>query len=284
LWDFSSEKGDVLYLALEDNYPRLQNRLNKIKADSVDISRLKLTTASFGITSGLLEQTYNHLAKYPDTKLIIIDTLERIRDTEFDKNIYACDYRDMTSLRSITDKHKLTMLLIHHTRKQSDSDPLNTLSGSMGLVGSVDGVFVLEKDSRVGQDAKLTIANRDTEGFCFKLRFDPEFCKWAFIGNDDQVQDDKKEENNFWLFMLVDKFLQDKWSGTATELCDRLKVIDPHSDLITPRTITKRLKGSIGLFKKNHITIDIDRNRDNRVITIFRQNKEKMGEQEQNIS
>ena len=90
MWDFSSEQGDVLYLALEDSYPRLQDRLNKIKADSVDIARLKLTTASFGISSGLLEQTYNHLSCYPETKLIVIDTLERIRDTEFDKNIYAC--------------------------------------------------------------------------------------------------------------------------------------------------------------------------------------------------
>jgi RecA-family ATPase len=162
LWEFSSEQGDVLYLALEDNYPRLQDRLNKIKATAIDISRLKLTTASFGINSGLLEQTSHHLASFPDTKLIIIDTLERVRDTEFDKNIYACDYRDMTMLRSITDRHKLTLLLIHHTRKLHDDDPLNTLSGSMGLVGSVDGVFVLEKEKRTGLDAKLTIANRDT--------------------------------------------------------------------------------------------------------------------------
>ena len=110
LWDFSSEQGDVLYLALEDNYPRLQDRLNKIKAAAVDISRLKLTTGSFGINSGLIEQAHNHLAAYPDTKLIIIDTLERVRDTEFDKNIYACDYRDMTLLREITNKHKLTLL------------------------------------------------------------------------------------------------------------------------------------------------------------------------------
>ena len=194
LWEFSSEQGDVLYLALEDNRPRLQDRLNKIKAASIDISRLKLTTASFGISSGLLEQTHTHLANYPDTKLIIIDTLERIRDTEFDKNIYACDYRDMTALRSITDKHKLTLLLIHHTRKLKDDDPLNTLSGSMGLVGSVDGVFVLEKDTRTGLDAKLTIANRDTEGFCFKLRFEPVYCKWDFVGHYDEQMEKEAEQ------------------------------------------------------------------------------------------
>ena len=270
LWDFSSEQGDVLYLALEDNYPRLQDRLNKIKAASVDISRLKLATAAFGISSGLLEQTYNHLANYPDTNLIVIDTLERIRDTEFDKNIYSCDYRDMTALRGITDKHKLTLLLIHHTRKLSDSDPLNTLSGSMGLVGSVDGVFVLEKDKRTGQDAKLTIANRDTEDFCFKLRFDPDYCKWAFVGNYDAMAEKKAEqaEKDEWLFLLVDEFLQDEWSGTATELCKALKAIDPDAE-IAPNTITKKLEDN-GLFEKNNILVKRDRDSNNRAIMITR--------------
>jgi hypothetical protein len=275
LWEFSSEQGDVLYLALEDNYPRLQDRLNKIKANSVDISRLKLSTAAFGISSGLLEQTHNHLAEYPDTKLIVIDTLERVRDTEFDKNIYACDYRDMTALRSITDKHRLTLLLIHHTRKLKDDDPLNTLSGSMGLVGSVDGVFVLEKDTRTGPDAKLTIANRDTEGFRFKLRFDPEHCKWLFIGNDGGQPEENPDEKAEWLLLLVDEFLQDTWSGTATELCDALKAVDPEAD-VEKLTISRRLKSSIGLFKKNNIIIDLDRDRKSRTITITRQ-----GEQEQ---
>jgi RecA-family ATPase len=277
LWDFSSEQGDVLYLALEDNYPRLQDRLNKIKADSVDISRLKLATAAFGISSGLLEQTNNHIANYPDTKLIVIDTLECIRDTEFDKNIYACDYRDMTALREITNKHKLTLLLIHHTRKLSDSDPLNTLSGSMGLVGSVDGVFVLEKETRTGHDARLTIANRDTEGFCFKLRFDPEQCKWGFLGNDKQPaeekSEDKKEERDEWLLLLVDEFLQDAWCGTATELCDGLKKIDPDAD-VGKLTVKKRLKNNITFFKENNIIIDFEHSRDTRTITLTRQEDE----------
>jgi len=46
-------------------------------------------------------------------------------------------------------------------------DQLNTISGSTGLVGAVDGVFVLEKSKRTSNDGKFTIANRDTENFCF---------------------------------------------------------------------------------------------------------------------
>jgi hypothetical protein len=285
LWDFSSEQGDVLYLALEDNRPRLQDRLNKIKASSVDISRLKLATAAFGIGSGLIEQVNNHLTAYPDTKLIIIDTLERIRDTEFDKNIYACDYRDMTALRGITDKHKLTLLLVHHTRKLGDSDPLNTLSGSMGLVGSVDGVFVLEKEKRTGHDAKLTIANRDTEGFCFKLRFEPDNCKWLFVGNEgDSTKEnagDETDEKTEAFFILIECFMLDRqeWSGTATELCNALKEIDPGHENIDPRTIKKRLNGSKGLFKENNIVIGYGKNRDTRTITLTRRPEEEQAGQ-----
>jgi hypothetical protein len=280
LWDFPAAHGDALYLALEDNLPRLKNRLNKIDAKTFDISRLKLTTASFGINSGLIEQVHKFIAKYPDTNLIIIDTLERIRDTESDKNIYSCDYRDMTMLREITNKHKLTLLLIHHTRKLHDDDPLNTLSGSMGLVGSVDGVFVLEKDTRTGHDAKLTIANRDTEGFCFKLQFDPENCKWGFIGNYEETpkgktedKTDEKDEKDEWLLLLVDELLQDEWSGTATELCNALKAIDPEAD-VEHRTIKKRLNGNIRFFKENNIIIDYDKNRDMRTIMIKRQTEQ----------
>jgi len=267
LWDFSSEQGDVLYLALEDNYPRLQDRLNKIKANDIDISRLKLTTAAFGISTGLLEQMYHHLTAFPNTKLIVIDTLERIRDTEFDKNIYACDYRDMTTLRQITNRHKLTLLLIHHTRKLHDDDPLNTLSGSMGLVGSVDGVFVLEKETRWGNEAKLTIANRDTEGFCFKLQFDPDNCKWNFCGNYDfqiEKRDDKAEKEE-WLFLLIDEFLKDEWSGTATELCNALKAIDPDVEL-SPHSIAKKLETN-SIIKDNGIIIKRDRDGNSRTIT-----------------
>ena len=267
LWDFSAECGEVLYLALEDNYRRLQDRLMKIEAGGAGISKFHLTTASLGISSGLLEQTNNFLAEFPNTKLIIIDTLERVRDTLQDKSIYSCDYRDMTALREITDRHKLTLLLVHHTRKMYDPDPLNTLSGSTGLVGSVDGVFVLEKEKRTSNSAKLTIANRDTEGYCFKLEFDPDKCKWLFIGNDSEIENEKDE----WLCLLVDDFLGDTWSGTATELCDGLNRIDNNSG-VTPLTISKQLKANAALFKKEfNIVVGLDRKRDSRVITLTRQ-------------
>jgi hypothetical protein len=138
-------------------------------------------------------------------------------------------------------------------------------------------VFVLEKEKRTSNRAKLTIANRDTEGFCFKLEFDPEKCKWFMLGNDADFQDDQrgeKDERNEWFCLLVDEFLGEAWSGTATELCDALKALDPESDL-THLTIGKRLKTITTLLKEDYnIAVNFDRKRDGRVITLTRKNTE----------
>lgn len=269
LWDFCAEQGEVLYLALEDNYNRLQNRLNKMlhaQKERPDIARLHMTTASFGIQDGLIEQVHNFIAEHPSTNIVVIDTLEHIRNGEQNANLYACDYRDMTRLREITDKHPLTLLLIHHTRKMYDPDPLNTISGSTGLIGAVDGVFVLEKAKRIGDGAKLTIANRDTEGFCFNLRFDPDTCRWEFVGNSSDGDEDEDA-----LICLLDDFLKDDWSGTATELCAELKKQDCGFDL-SPAILTKKLKALSGLFRKDfHILIDFERTRSSRRIFLRRE-------------
>ena len=268
LWDFPAEQGEVLYLALEDSHARLQGRLLKTEAEENDISRLHLVTASFGISNGLIEQTHSFLEQYPNTKMIIVDTLERIRDGEQDRSMYSNDYRDMTALRDITNAHKLTLLLIHHTRKMYDPDPLNTLSGSTGLIGSVDGVFVLEKDKRTSNKAKLTIANRDTEGFCFKLEFDPDKCKWLFMGNDTEAPE---ADEPFCL--LIAELMKDKdtWRGTATELSDTLNGINPDCG-INHLNITKKLNANTGLFKEKHgIEIGTDeRKTAKRTITLTR--------------
>jgi hypothetical protein len=159
-----------------------------------------------------------------------------------------------------------------------DPDPLNTLSGSMGLVGSVDGVFVLEKDNRTGHDAKLTIANRDTEGYCFKLRFDPDNCKWLFVENFDPQAEKKaaQADKDETLFLLVDGFLKDEWSGTATESCEALKAIDTAAEIYT-NTITARLEDN-GLFKEKAIIVKRDRSGNGRAITLSRQGENTLTE------
>ena len=171
----------------------------------------------------------------------------------------------MNILREITEKYNLSLILVHHTRKLRDADPLNTISGSTGLSGATDGLLVLQKARRTGGEAVLTIANRDTEGFCFDLLFNDQTCHWDFIGNHDEVEDEEDP-----MTILLNEFLSEEWSGTATELLTGLQKLDSNLD-IKPATLSKWLKDTRNLLKVEHnISVCFERNRNSRQIILRR--------------
>lgn len=267
LWDFSATEGEVLYLALEDTHPRLKERLERISEENIIAPKLHLAISSLGITDGLIEQIKAFISANPNTRLIVIDTLERIRNGEQDKSMYSCDYRDINKLREALEGNTATLLLVHHTRKMYDPDPLNTLSGSTGLVGAVDGVWVLEKEKRTEGKGKLTIANRDTEGYCFKVEFDKENCRWNFLGAEESMAENVDET----FCDLIAEFVTSTFTGTATELVENLSKLDENFD-ISSRGIAKKLSNLHGLLKEKYgINYLWQRGHKGRMITLFRE-------------
>ena len=85
-----------------------------------------------------------YLKDYPDSRLIVIDTLQKVRTASKD-NAYASDYGDISLIKDFADRHSLAVIVVHHIRKQNDSDVFNKVSGTTGLTGSADATFVLER-------------------------------------------------------------------------------------------------------------------------------------------
>jgi hypothetical protein len=249
LWEHRTTRNGVLYIALEDNHRRLQDRLKKIIKEEppTEPLNLHLAVSAKGIHDGLMEQIDNFMAEHPDTGFIAIDTLEHIRKGEVDRKdrgLYSTDYADMQILRAITNKYDgITLMLIHHTRKMHDADPLFTVTGSTGLTGAVDGIWVLDKEKRAENKAVLSILNRDTKGYAFKLQLDVDICKWQFLGECEQSEQDDKEQlvvaiNK--LFTQTDLHGAEEWKGNATALCTALLKTDDRL-AITERTIKAKL-------------------------------------------
>ena len=239
-WSYPTTQGEVLYLALEDTAKRSQERLNKL-APICDIDSptdIHFVYKVQKLGSGLAEQINSFLDEYPQTRLIVIDTLQYIRNTGKFTGTYSGDYRDIDALRSIIGNRKLSVLLITHNHKSDEADPVNRVIGSAGLTGAVDGIFVLEKNKRIGNMAKLTIANRDTESYQFELRFDKTNCHWQFVaetGAEDNADD--------YLYELLHFLLDEtpRWSGTATQLTTAIADIDPAYS-ISPIALSRLLK------------------------------------------
>ena len=158
VWDLPTRQGTTLYLCLEDSTARIQNRLLDIDEDASEAT--KFSTSALTISRGLEEQIENFVAEHSDTVLIIIDTLQMIRSGTQDHN-YAQDYKELSVLKKLADKHKLAILLIHHLRKEDDSDIFNRISGTTAIQGAVDSSFTLVEKVRGSGRATLSCIGRD---------------------------------------------------------------------------------------------------------------------------
>lgn len=63
-----------------------------------------------------------------------MDTFQIVRNNSIDIS-YANDYEEIRILKQLADELGICLLLVHHLRKQGDSDPFNKLTGTTGIVG-----------------------------------------------------------------------------------------------------------------------------------------------------
>jgi hypothetical protein len=152
---------DVLYLALEDGDRRLQARCRQLLADSEPIpGRLRyILTVPPGQVLAVLTDA---LGRYPDTRLVVLDTLGRIMPLPFQgETTYQRDYRVAVALKRIADEHPgLTIVVIHHTRKAFADDFIDSISGTHGLAGAADTIIMLTRP-RGRAEGTLRVTGRD---------------------------------------------------------------------------------------------------------------------------
>lgn len=267
VWDCKTQRAGVLYLCLEDTFPRLRSRLDKLCDSAPETLHLAVESAS--IANGLLDQLENYLFFHTHTKLIIIDTLQRVRSSSgADKSLYSADYAEISALKAIADAHKISILLIHHLRKSVDeSDPFNMISGSTGLTGAVDASLVLRRRARDENTAVLSATGRDIEYQSLTL----EFKDTVWLLKSRSAERSEEEDSIPPFITYIARLLErDKgvWTGTATELAETLnKMGDAGAN---PLSITKQLaKHSLGILKELGIGYNTTRTKSARQIGLY---------------
>ena len=154
VWNLNTDSGTTLYLSLEDDESRLQDRLTAI-TDEVP-RNVHFVTDCSKLDEKLEEQLRTFVDEHMDTVLIIIDTFQLIRSANKDSN-YSNDYLEVQKLKKLADELKIAILLVHHLRKQGDSDPINEISGTNGIAGCADALFVLKKSNRTQDNATYSV-------------------------------------------------------------------------------------------------------------------------------
>ena len=234
---FPSRQGTVLYLALEDTCERLQKRLAQMTEQ--DSEHLILSVFSETLAEGLAERLSDFWSEHADTVLIIIDTLQRVRGRTPDNGSYAADYDTLARLKEFSDTYGVTVLVVHHTRKEGAEDVFNTISGTNGLMGAADGALLLHKDKRIALDAVLEVVGRDQPQLRLHLRFAAAHLCWELL----EAETERYREPPCPLLEVLSRLVNEEnpaWNGTATELARSLSEMDS-SRSFTPNWVVRTL-------------------------------------------
>lgn len=237
IWNYESKQGTVLYLALEDSYERLQRRLLDITDEGTPNLHCAVTCKT--LADGFCEDIDKFMGANPNTKLVIVDTFQKIRaDVGGNTNLYSNDYKELGVLKALASKHRIAIILVHHLRKQGANDPVNTLTGSTGISGAVDSTFILQRDKRTENAATLFCTGRDIKTLEIPLVFSEQSCTWLLRDENPElvklIDPTVNQVSNYFTESGTDEFC-----GSATELADLMKA---HSGVvISPAVLSKKL-------------------------------------------
>ena len=187
-----TRQATCLYLALEDGKQRLQKRLGRLDARRRGSRSLYFETQPHTLGDGLLVYLESFMARHPDCRLVVVDTLQKVRGGEAASpaaSVYAADYADMGALKTFADRFGLCLVVVHHLRKSSDdTDPFNRIAGSNGIFGAADAALVLTRAKREDSQTTLDLTGRDVEDKRLVLRFDKARCQWRSLGTPAEVE------------------------------------------------------------------------------------------------
>ena len=238
--DFKTNQSGVLYYALEDSKARLKDRLNKLLKGKKAPTNLRFVTQADTVDGGLLEKIEEELRTFPGIKLIIIDTLQKVRGKAIrNESMYSGDYREMAKLKEYADNHKVCMLFVHHLRKMLDeTDVFNMISGSTALMGAADTIFIISKKKRNDENANLSMTGRDIAQSDLVIAFSKADYVWVVEGTAEEVAY-RKEREEYECSPLVQTIKElvkrnpmTGWCGTVDDL--KKQIFD-----ITGKTLTE---------------------------------------------
>jgi hypothetical protein len=183
-------QGDVLYCALEDTQRRLQRRIDRLisPVSGTWPERLTVTTQWRRLDAGGVEDIAAWVGSenVSSPRLVVLDTLAGVRPARAaGEQLYDSDYRALIDLHRLAGERSMAVLVLHHTRKLDADDPLDTVSGTLGLAGCADTVLVLARSS---QGATLYVRGRDIEEAERAITWDAAACRWTLGGDAAELQ------------------------------------------------------------------------------------------------
>jgi RecA-family ATPase len=201
LGDIRCSRGQALVIALEDNERRLKRRLAKLLPSEEWPADLVYATEWPRAGEGGVEAIRKWCEAASNPQLVVVDVLAAFREPKrAQQSPYEADYEAIKGLQEVASEFNVAVIVIHHMRKAAaDSDPFDTVSGTLGLSGAADSVMILSRD---GQGTTLYVRGRDLETCEDAIAFNSESCRWTIQGAAADIR--RSDERGSILSVLID--------------------------------------------------------------------------------
>lgn len=196
------DRGDVLYLGLEDTRRRLQSRMRAIRQEYPATPRLHFKTEWPRLNEGGLEMIRSWLQATPDARFVVLDTFAVVKARSTGRGTqYEEDYDSLSGLKALADEFNICIFIVTHTRKSVADDVFDEIMGGVGLPGAADMSWVLKRE-RGQADGFLHVTGRDIEEREAALMFDKDTGQWSLLGDAEEYR--RSKEQNDILKLLID--------------------------------------------------------------------------------
>jgi len=185
--DHETEQGDCLYLGLEDSKRRLKDREKKLNLDKLTPPYVDVEAPYLGM--GLEESLQTWIDSVPDPRLICIDTLARVKNrTGFNKagTAYDHDNETLRAIQNLAIRNGVTIVLVSHLNKASQDYAFDKITGSTGLQGICDAMWLVERGEH-GAQSTFIGRGRDIMDFEYSLKWNEETWRYDWVGNLQEV-------------------------------------------------------------------------------------------------
>jgi hypothetical protein len=236
-----AQKNGVLYLALEDNGRRLQDRMNKLGMGYPE--NLHFFTEWKTGTAGLK----SYLRQHREIRFCVIDTWG-IFSPHRDHNDYSESTLRAHELQNMASELGIAILIIHHVKKGGGygeaGDWMDSILGSTGLSGAADSIIVLRR-KRGEEKAELLATGRDILEKDMILLFDLDCGGWTIEGNKQDIQEGETQQEIF-------DWLKENGAHTPKEIYKGMKEEGYEGSPVTLRVVLSRMADKGTLQKNGH--------------------------------
>ena len=277
---FQTVKCGVLYYDLESTKRRPKDRIEKILQGQRAPDQFYIVTQEEkpgNLEEGFFDNMDFQLKTYPGIKLIIIDVYQKIRGpSKRGESFYERDYADGVKLQSYAMKNHICIMLLHHnSKKEFQGDDFNSMSGSTGLLGSVDTGLVITKEKRFDKAAKLSITGREIRPQELVVEFNNLSFRWALVGTVEEVAESKLNEEYKVspIAGAIKKLVETndgEWSGSASDLIKASKYLKGCEIYDKPQRVGAEISKFEDYLFIDGISYDFARNKNGRTYNFSR--------------